>query len=76
MRANLELEQQVLDNDETKLNKLNEQNNHINWKDPNPFTNYQIYHSVVTNESTDSTNNTNGSSDTGNGTGRDRKSVG
>ncbi|WP_278951441.1 LCP family protein [Lactobacillus apis] len=71
MRANLELEQQVLDNDETKLNKLNEQNNHINWKDPNPFTNYQIYHSVVTNESTDSANNTNGSSDTGNGTGND-----
>ncbi|MEB3362874.1 LytR family transcriptional regulator, partial [Lactobacillus sp. R2/2] len=56
----------VLDNDETKLNKLNEQNNHIKWKDPNPFTNYQIYHSVVTDETNNnSTGNTGGNNTTG-----------
>lgn len=48
MRNNLGLPKKVLDNDETKLNKLNEQNNGIKWSDPNAFTNYQIYRSVVT----------------------------
>ena len=51
IRTNLDLDKKVLDNDETKLNKLNEQNNNIKWKDPRPFTNYQIYRSVVTDES-------------------------
>lgn len=65
IRANLDLEKKVLDNDETKLNRLNEQNNNIKWKDPNPFTNYQIYHSVVTNESAGNSTGTEDNNSTG-----------
>lgn len=65
IRGNLDLEKKVLDNDETKLNRLNEQNNNIKWKDPNPFTNYQIYHSVVTNESADNSTGTTDDNSTG-----------
>ncbi|RMC48056.1 LCP family protein [Lactobacillus sp. ESL0225] len=50
LRTNLNLTKEVLDNDETRLNTMNEQNNNIKWKDPNPFTNYQIYHSVISSE--------------------------
>ncbi|MBA1392369.1 LytR family transcriptional regulator [Lactobacillus sp. XV13L] len=58
MRTNLGLDKVVLDNDETRLNRLNEQNNNIKWKDPAPFTNYQIYNSAVTTEGgTDGTSN-------------------
>lgn len=67
IRTNLDLEKKVLDNDETKLNKLNEQNNNIKWKDPNPFTNYQIYHSVVTDESENNSTGTDTSDDNSTG---------
>lgn len=67
IRTNLDLEKKVLDNDETKLNKLNEQNNNIKWKDPNPFTNYQIYHSVVTDESDNNSTGTDTSDDNSTG---------
>lgn len=67
IRTNLDLEKKVLDNDETKLNKLNEQNNNIKWKDPNPFTNYQIYHSVVTDESETNSTGTDTSDDNSTG---------
>lgn len=67
IRTNLDLEKKVLDNDETKLNKLNEQNNNIKWKDPNPFTNYQIYHSVVTDESENNSAGTDTSDDNSTG---------
>ncbi|MCX8720344.1 MULTISPECIES: LCP family protein [unclassified Lactobacillus] len=67
IRTNLDLEKKVLDNDETKLNKLNEQNNNIKWKDPNPFTNYQIYHSVVTDESENKSTGTDTSDDNSTG---------
>lgn len=43
IRKNLNLPVEVLDNDETRQNTLNEQENHINWKDLNAFENYQIY---------------------------------
>ncbi|MDF7671891.1 LCP family protein [Lactobacillus sp. ESL0701] len=59
LRTNLGLETEVLDNDETRLNKLNEERNSIKWKDPNAFTNYQIYSSVVSND----TNNGNSAND-------------
>lgn len=67
IRTNLDLEKKVLDNDETKLNNLNEQNNNIKWKDPNPFTNYQIYHSVVTDESDNNSTGTDTSDDNSTG---------
>ncbi|WEV70703.1 LCP family protein [Lactobacillus sp. ESL0785] len=65
MRTNLGLDKEVLDNDETRLNKLNDERNNIKWKDPNAFTNYQIYSSVVADDpgssdtTTNSTNNSN-----------------
>lgn len=67
IRTNLDLEKKVLDNDETKLNKLNEQNNNIKWKDPSPFTNYQIYHSVVTDESENNSTGTDTTDDNSTG---------
>ncbi|WP_317637291.1 LCP family protein [Lactobacillus xylocopicola] len=56
IRTNLDLDQKTLDNDETRLNKLNEQNNNIKWKDPNAFTNYQIYRSAVSSEADNNQN--------------------
>ncbi|WEV41201.1 LCP family protein [Lactobacillus sp. ESL0681] len=69
MRKNLDLETQTLDNDETRLNKLNEQNNNIKWKDPAPFTNYQIYRSAVTSEADADNANQTGNSNSENGRG-------
>lgn len=65
IRTNLGLDTKVLDNDETRLNRLNEQNNNIKWKDPNPFTNYQIYQSVVSSEDENDSTNTSDNSDYG-----------
>ncbi|WEV50916.1 LCP family protein [Lactobacillus sp. ESL0731] len=62
LRTNLGFDTEILDNDETRLNKLNEQRNSINWKDPNAFTNYQIYSSVVSSD-TDNGNDANNSTD-------------
>ena len=58
IRTNLDLDKKILDNDETKLNRLNEQTTNIKWQDPSPFTNYQIYRSVVTDESSSSSSGT------------------
>lgn len=43
LRKNLNLSTQTLNNEETRQNKLNVQNNHVKWSDPNAFTTYQIY---------------------------------
>ncbi|BAQ57817.1 LCP family glycopolymer transferase [Lactobacillus acetotolerans] len=43
VRTNLELNKETLNNEETRQNELNEKYNHIKWKDPDAFTNYQIY---------------------------------
>lgn len=63
IRRNLNLPIQTLDNDETRQNRLNEENNHIKWKDPNPFTNYQIYdqNSDTVDKSSGSSSNDNSS---------------
>lgn len=63
MRKNLELETKVLDNDETRLNRMNEQNNGIKWKDPAAFTNYQIYSSAVSTDTGENSNNSGSGSD-------------
>lgn len=63
MRKNLELETKVLDNDETRLNRMNEQNNGIKWKDPAAFTNYQIYSSAVSTDTGENSNNAGSGSD-------------
>lgn len=49
VRANLGLNKEELDNAETRQNHLNQINNHVDWGDPNPFTNYQIYHGNTAN---------------------------
>lgn len=59
LRLNLGLDNVILDNDETKLNKMNEQNNNIKWNDPTPFNNYKIYRSVLSDDSDAETNNQN-----------------
>ncbi|CCI84315.1 transcriptional regulator [Lactobacillus pasteurii DSM 23907 = CRBIP 24.76] len=41
VRKNLNLETETLNNEETRQNKLNE--NNVNWDDPNAFTTYQVY---------------------------------
>lgn len=56
IRSNLGLSKEALNNEETRQNELNTENNNINWKDPNAFTNYQIY------DSADSTQDENSSS--------------
>lgn len=43
IRDNLNLPRQTLNNEETRQNHLNNINNHIRWKDPSAFTNYQIF---------------------------------
>lgn len=43
IRKNLGLSTVTLDNEETRQNHLNEVNNHIEWKNPAAFTNYQIF---------------------------------
>lgn len=43
VRSNLNLPKQTLDNEETRQNQLNNDRNHIDWKNPEPFTNYQIF---------------------------------
>lgn len=43
VRDNLNLPHQTLNNEETRQNHLNDVNNHIKWKDPQAFTDYQIF---------------------------------
>lgn len=61
IRTNLDLDKETLDNEETRQNDLNELHNHINWKDPNAFTNYQIFDA---NSDTPQTRNSTSSSST------------
>ena len=61
IRTNLDLDKETLDNEETRQNELNELHNHINWKDPNAFTNYQIFDA---NSDTPQTRNSTSSSST------------
>ncbi len=42
-RGNLGLPRQTLSNEETRQNHLNSVHAHLDWKDPNAFTNYVIY---------------------------------
>lgn len=43
LRSNLNLSKQTLNNEETRQNQLNNEHNHIDWKNPEAFTNYQIF---------------------------------
>ncbi len=43
IRKNLGLNKETLNNEETRQNHLNDVNNHVDWKDPQAFTNYQVY---------------------------------
>lgn len=43
IRTNLGLAKETLNNEETRQNRLNTEQNHVKWKDPNPFTNYQVF---------------------------------
>ena len=63
IRTNLGLEKETIDNEETRQNKLNDEQNHVKWKDPNAFTNYQIFDADSdTPESSNSTNTSSTSS--------------
>lgn len=43
IRKNLNLPTETLNNEETRQNRLNTTINKVKWKDPNAFTNYQIF---------------------------------
>lgn len=43
IRKNLGLSEETINNEETRQNRLNDAFNHIKWKDPDAFTNYQIF---------------------------------
>ncbi|RVU70907.1 MULTISPECIES: LCP family protein [Lactobacillus] len=43
IRKNLDLPTETLQNEEVRQNRLNTENNHVDWKNPDAFTNYQIF---------------------------------
>lgn len=63
VRKNLGLRTETLNNEETRQNQLNESNNHIDWKDPDAFTNYQIFDANSDTPESDSSSNQNSSND-------------
>lgn len=62
IRKNLGLSTVTLNNEETRQNHLNEVNNHIDWKDPNAFTNYQIFDENSNSTESDSSSDSSSSS--------------
>lgn len=59
IRKNLNLATETLNNEETRQNRLNTTINKVKWKDPNAFTNYQIFDQ---NSDTPESGSSNGSS--------------
>lgn len=45
IRKNLGLQTETLNNEETRQNRLNDEQNHLKWDDPDAFMNYQIFNS-------------------------------